>query len=84
MGLTKADTVYMASIFDPFNGFSGSPEQIIDSVLRVIGESGNLLMLSMAYRTSTSEYLKEAKIFDVVNTESFLGIITELFRRKKK
>jgi aspartate racemase len=83
IGLAEADTVYMHSAFNAFNGFSGGPQQIIDCILNVIGESGNLLMVSMAYNGSTEDYLKAVKTFDVIKTESFMGIITEIFRRKK-
>jgi aminoglycoside 3-N-acetyltransferase len=37
----------------------------------------------MAYTGSTEAYLRENKRFDVTKTESSMGIITELFRRKK-
>jgi amino acid adenylation domain-containing protein len=83
IGLAEADTVYMHSAFNAFNGFLGGPQQIIDCILNVIGESGNLLMVSMAYTGSTEEYLKAVKTFDVIKTESSMGIITEIFRRKK-
>jgi aminoglycoside 3-N-acetyltransferase len=52
-------------------------------ILNVIGESGNLLMVSMAYTGSTEDYLKAVKTFDVIKTDSSMGIITEIFRRKK-
>jgi amino acid adenylation domain-containing protein len=83
IGLTEADTVYMHSAFNAFNGFSGGPHQIIDCILNVIGGSGNLLMVSMPYTGSTDDYLNENKTFDVIKTESSMGIITEIFRRKK-
>jgi acyl-coenzyme A synthetase/AMP-(fatty) acid ligase/aminoglycoside N3'-acetyltransferase/acyl carrier protein len=83
IGLAEADTVYMHSAFNAFNGFLGGPQQIIDCILNVIGESGNLLMVSMAYTGSTEDYLKAVKAFDVIKTESSMGIITEIFRRKK-
>jgi amino acid adenylation domain-containing protein len=83
IGLTEADTVYMHNAFNAFNGFSGGPQQIIDCILNVIGDSGNLLMVSMAYTGSTEDYLKGVKTFDVIKAESSMGIITEIFRRKK-
>jgi aminoglycoside N3'-acetyltransferase/acyl carrier protein len=83
IGLTEADTVYMHSAFNAFNGFLGGPQQIIDCILNVIGNSGNLLMVSMAYTGSTEDYLKAVETFDVIKTESSMGIITEIFRRKK-
>jgi aminoglycoside N3'-acetyltransferase/acyl carrier protein len=83
IGLTEADTVYMHSAFNAVNGFSGGPQQIIDCILNVIGGAGNLLMVSMAYTGFTDDYLKENKTFDVIKTESSMGIITEIFRRTK-
>ena len=83
MGLAESDTVYMHSAFKPFNGFSGGPHQIIDCLLNVIGDAGNLVMVSMPYGGSTETYLRTAKVFDVIKTESSMGIITEIFRRKK-
>jgi amino acid adenylation domain-containing protein len=83
MGLRNGDTVYMHSAFGAFNGFSEGPQSVIDCVLNVIGDSGNLLMVSMPYTGCTADYLKAGKTFDVINTESSMGIITELFRRKK-
>jgi aminoglycoside 3-N-acetyltransferase len=72
----------MHSAFHVFNGFDGTPDQVIESVLNVIGASGNLLMVSMPYGGSTYEYLKEGLAFDVKNTMSAMGIIAETFRRK--
>jgi aminoglycoside N3'-acetyltransferase/malonyl CoA-acyl carrier protein transacylase len=83
IGLTDADTVYMHSAFKAFNGFSGGPQSIIDCILNVIGDSGNLLMVSMPYAGFTVDYLKAGKTFNITNTESSMGIITEIFRRKK-
>jgi aminoglycoside 3-N-acetyltransferase len=73
----------MHSAFNAFNGFSGGPHQVIDCILNVVNESGNLLMVSMPYKGSASDYLKENRTFDVLKTESSMGIITEIFRRKK-
>jgi amino acid adenylation domain-containing protein len=83
IGLTEGDSVYMHSAFNAFNGFLGGPQQIINCILNVIGESGNLLMVSMAYTGTTDDYLKAVKTFDVIKTESSMGIITEIFRRRK-
>ena len=64
-------------------GSRGGPQQIIDCILNVIGDAGNLLMVSMPYTGTTDDYLKAVKIFDVIKTESSMGIITEIFRRNK-
>ncbi len=58
MGITAGDTLLMHSAFRVFNGFEGTPDQVIACVLNVIGESGNLVMVSMPYSGSTSAYLQ--------------------------
>jgi aminoglycoside 3-N-acetyltransferase len=80
MGITTGDTVLMHSAFRVFNGFEGTPEQVIACVLNVIGESGNLAMVSMPYGGSTSAYLGRGVPFDVQQTRSAMGVITEIFR----
>jgi amino acid adenylation domain-containing protein len=81
MGLTAGDTVLMHSAFRVFNGFAGTPDQVIACVLNVIGEAGNLVMVSMPYGGSTAAYLQAGVPFDVRHTPSAMGVITEIFRR---
>jgi aminoglycoside N3'-acetyltransferase/NAD(P)-dependent dehydrogenase (short-subunit alcohol dehydrogenase family) len=80
MGITAGDTLLMHSAFRVFNGFEGTPEQVIACVLNVIGESGNLVMVSMPYGGSTAAYLRAGVPFDVRHTRSAMGVITEIFR----
>jgi aminoglycoside 3-N-acetyltransferase len=82
MGISEGDTILMHSGFKFLNGFNGTPDQVIECILNIIGRSGNLLMVSMPYRGSTYEYLKKGIPFDVNNTMSAMGIITETFRRR--
>jgi amino acid adenylation domain-containing protein len=81
MGITAGDTVLMHSAFRVFNGFAGTPDQVIACVLNVIGESGNLAMVSMPYTGRTSIYLQAGVPFDVRRTRSAMGVITEIFRQ---
>ena len=80
MGITAGDTVLMHSAFRVLNGFEGTPDQVIACVLNVIGESGNLVMVSLPYRGSTAAYLQAGVPFDVQHTMSAMGVITEIFR----
>src|SRR5262249_9108335 len=41
MGLADGDTVLMHSAFNMLNGFDGTPDQVIDCILNIIGNSGN-------------------------------------------
>jgi amino acid adenylation domain-containing protein len=82
MGIAAGDTVLMHSAFRVFNGFQGTPDQVIECVLNVVGQSGNLLMVSMPSGGSTYDYLKAGIPFDVNNTTSAMGVIAETFRRR--
>jgi aminoglycoside 3-N-acetyltransferase len=83
VGIKNGDTIFMHSSFNVLNGFDKGPQQLVSCLLNVIGSSGNLLMMSTAYRGSSYEYLKEGKSFDVKNTPSGMGVVTEIFRRQK-
>jgi aminoglycoside N3'-acetyltransferase/acyl carrier protein len=82
MGITAGDTVLMHSAFRIFNGFAGTPDQVIECVLNIIGPSGNLVMVSMPYTGSTAAYLHGGVPFNVQHTMSAMGVITEIFRQK--
>ena len=82
MGITAGDTLLMHSAFNVFNGFNGTPDQVIDCILNIIGDSGNLAMVSMPYTGSTAAYLQAGLAFDVKHTMSAMGVITEIFRQK--
>jgi amino acid adenylation domain-containing protein len=81
MGIGAGDTVMMHSAFRMVSGFTGTPDQVMTSVLKVIGDAGNLVMVSMPYRGSTAEYLRAGIPFDVQHTMSQMGVITEMFRQ---
>jgi aminoglycoside 3-N-acetyltransferase len=82
IGIQHGDTVLVHSSFGPFSGFRGSPEEVVDAFLRSVGPSGNLLMVSMPYLDSSYEYLQTLKCFDIRNTISRMGLISESFRRR--
>ena len=83
LGVSTGDSVLMHSSYRATNGFRGRPEDIIDVVLDVIGAQGTLTMMSMAYESSTREYLGGNPLFDVRRTPSRMGILTESFRRRR-
>jgi aminoglycoside 3-N-acetyltransferase len=83
LGAHAGDTLMVHSSFDTLSGFKGSPSDFIETILEVIGSTGNLLMVSLPYRSSTYEYLRKSKIFDVRKTASQMGLISETFRRRK-
>jgi aminoglycoside 3-N-acetyltransferase len=82
-GIAQGDVVLMHSAFRATNGYRGKPQDVIAAVLDTIGPTGTLVMTSMAYTSSTVDYLEANPIFDVRRTPSQMGIITEIFRRRR-
>ena len=83
IGISSGDTVMVHSSFNFFNGFRGKPHDFIQCLIDIIGEEGNILMPSMPYNISTLHYLQKDPVFNVNRTMSKMGIISEVFRRKK-
>jgi len=83
MGITEGDTILMHNSFNFFNGFKEEVKEVLECLLNIIGPSGNLLMMSMSYTGSAYEYFKKEKLFDVKRSISRMGILTEIFRRRK-
>ena len=50
--------------------------------LDVLGPTGNLLMVSLPYRSSSLQYLSTLKCFDVRKTPSMMGLVSAYFRRR--
>jgi aminoglycoside 3-N-acetyltransferase len=82
MGVAAGDTLLVHSSFRYSNGFSGSPEQVIDVLLEAVGSQGNLMMMSLPYTSSTYDYLRTLDVFDVRKTVSQMGLLTEIFRER--
>ena len=82
MGIRPGDTVLVHSAYRSDYGFQGTPSGLVEAFMDVVGNTGNLLMVSMPYSTSTSEYLRKGCTFDVQSTPSKMGLVTEAFRRQ--
>ena len=82
LGIQPGDAVMLHSAYKNARGFRGSVEQLIDVFIEAVGPEGHLLMVSLPYRTSTLEYLKSSRVFDVRRTPSMMGLVSEMFRRR--
>ena len=81
LGIKEGDTVFVHSSFNSMGLFDGTPLDVINILLRVIGRQGNLLMPTFPMRGFTKDYLDSDPTFDAIKTPSSVGIITEIFRR---
>ena len=82
LGVQRGDSVFLHSGFRLTSGFSGTPAQVIDTLLNVVGPDGHLLMMSIPYRGSSQRYAESGPLFDVARTPSAVGLISEVFRRR--
>lgn len=82
MGIIETDTLMIHANFKPDSGFKGTPNDIVNAFVELVGTKGNLLMVSIPYRGSSYDYLKKKKPFRLRKTMSMMGLITEIFRRK--
>jgi aminoglycoside 3-N-acetyltransferase len=56
------------------------PKTFIDALLTVVGETGNILMPTSPNAVFQLNYIQNTPFFDVMNSPSKLGAITEYFR----
>ena len=82
LGVRPGDTVMLHSAFGSRYGFRGTIDDLTRVFLDAIAPGGNLLMVSLPYRSSTLDYLSPLKCFDVRKTPSMMGLVSEYFRRR--
>jgi aminoglycoside 3-N-acetyltransferase len=81
-GISESDTVLVHSNFKPDSGFRGTPLDLANDFVELVGAKGNLLMVSLPFRGSAYDYLAQGKPFNVRKTMSMMGLVTEMFRRR--
>lgn len=82
LGIERGDSVMLHSASGSHYGFLGTIEELTEVFLDAVGAEGNLLMVSLPYRTSSLQYLSNLKSFDVRKTPSMMGLVSEYFRRR--
>jgi len=83
MGIVESDTLMVHVNFNPQNGFQGTPLDLVNALAELVGEKGNLLMVSIPFRGAAYDYLALNKPFNVKKTISMMGLVTEMFRRRE-
>lgn len=73
-GLEKSDNIMVHASWRNFYNFEGSPEDVIKMIREIIGSQGTMLMPS---------YGTNRLYFDVNNTPSSAGVLSEVFRSDK-
>lgn len=83
IGIGESDTLMVHSNFEPDNGFQGTPLDVVNALVDLVGKKGNLLMVSLPFRGAAYDYLASCKPFNVKKTFSMMGLVTEMFRRRE-
>ena len=81
-GIQDTDTLMVHANFAADSGFRGTPSDLVNALVELVGTNGNLLMVSIPFRGSAYEYLSSGKPFNLKKTISLMGLATEMFRRR--
>jgi aminoglycoside 3-N-acetyltransferase len=82
-GISETDTLLVHANFVPDSGFRGTPLDLVSAMADLVGEKGNLMMVSIPFRGSAYDYLSQNKTFNARKTISLMGLATEMFRRRE-
>lgn len=80
LGISKGDTIFIHGSVDFLNTLL-NPLQIIEILLDVVGEEGNLVFPCWHFNTKAEKYLREGHTFDVNRSPSVMGMLSEIARR---
>ncbi len=81
IGIKSGDSVLTHSSLSKIGFVIGGPQTIVEALFEVVGENGTLLFPSFPAKGRNKTYLEEHLFFDIVNTPSQMGSITEYFRK---
>jgi len=80
IGITNGDTLLVHSSLSKIGYLQEGPKTLIKAILQVIGAEGNLLMPTSPNNVYQLNYIQNTPFFDVLNSPSKTGAITECFR----
>lgn len=81
IGLKSGDSVLVHSSLSKIGFVDGGVKTVIDALFEVIGRDGTLLFPTFPAKGKNKTHLEEQPFFDIKNTPSQMGSITEYFRK---
>lgn len=78
LGVTKAGILLVHSSLKSLGNLPDGPGTAVEGLLQALGSEGTLLMPALSYGTVK----EESPVFDVLNTPSCVGALTEFFRKR--
>lgn len=81
MGIKPGDALMVHCAFSAIGFVKGGPQTLIDALLEILGPNGHLLMPTSPVEKLQYDHLSAQPVFDVRNTPSAMGALSETFRK---
>jgi aminoglycoside 3-N-acetyltransferase len=79
-GLGEGDAAFVQAAMSSFGTIEGGPEAVIGAFEQVLGPDGLIVMPAFPLDRPALDYLREGPVFDLRNTPSRMGAVSERFR----
>jgi len=83
MGIHPGDALFVHSSLNAMGVVENGAQTVLEALMEILGPEGTLVMPSYPGTGKNAEYVASCKVFDVKNTPSRMGVITEKFRKRK-
>lgn len=80
-GIEAGDTLLVHSSMSKIGFLEEGPKTVVEALMEVVGDNGNLLMPTSPNAGYQLEYIKQLDVFDIEKSTSKLGAISEYFRK---
>ena len=84
IGIHEGDSLLVHCSLSKIGYVQNGAEDLVGALQEAVGLSGNLLMPNSPNASFQLEYIRALEVFDVVNTPSKLGAVSEYFRKLPK
>jgi aminoglycoside 3-N-acetyltransferase len=79
-GLQEGDAAFVQASMSAFGTIEGGPETVIEAFRRVLGDQGLIAMPAFPLDRPALQYLRDGEVFDLRETPSRMGAVSERFR----
>lgn len=80
IGIQSGDTLLVHSSLSKIGYVEEGPKTVVEALLEAVGPQGHLLMPNSPNASMQLDYIRQLDVFDVENSPSRLGAISEYFR----
>jgi aminoglycoside 3-N-acetyltransferase len=80
-GLQSGDSVLVHCAMSKIGFLEKGPETLVDALIQVVGDNGHILMPTSPNPAMQLDYIRDLDCFDVLNSPSKMGAVTEYFRK---